>query len=121
MRIPILALLAAICSLSGLFACAQPGGAAATDDPAGSPQAIARQLAADYAGVSPADVDIISIEWVEFSDSSLGCPQPDMAYLTVITPGYKVLARANDKDVDVRVAGQQGLVCEPTTRDFPKR
>jgi hypothetical protein len=32
---------------------------------------------------------------VEWSDSSLGCPQPDMGYLQVITPGYRIILDVN--------------------------
>ena len=45
---------------------------------------------------TPADhitlLDAIEVEW---SDSSLGCPQPGMEYLQVITPGYRILLEAN--------------------------
>ena len=34
---------------------------------------------------------------VEWSDSSLDCPQPGMEYLQVITPGYRILLQADDQ------------------------
>ncbi|MBI3971528.1 MAG: hypothetical protein HY332_09585 [Chloroflexi bacterium] len=34
---------------------------------------------------------VMRVEAVEWSDSSLGCPQPGMFYLQVITPGYLVV------------------------------
>jgi hypothetical protein len=45
-------------------------------------------------------IDISQTTWVEtkaveWGDSSLGCPQPDMAYAAVITPGYRIIIRAN--------------------------
>ena len=36
-------------------------------------------------------IEAVAVEW---SDSSLGCPQPDMFYLQVITPGYRILLDA---------------------------
>ena len=54
------------------------------------------QLAAD-AQIPESQITIVSVEWTEWSDSSLGCPQPGHAYLTVITPGYRVFLKANDK------------------------
>jgi len=42
-------------------------------------------------GVPEAQVSVIATETVEWSDSSLGCPEPGMAYLTVITPGYRII------------------------------
>mgnify|MGYP001815861242 CR=1 FL=1 len=57
-----------------------------------SPEAIAKDIVSRDRGVKPEDVVIVSVEAMEFSDSSLGCPQPDMSYLQVITSGYKVIA-----------------------------
>ena len=46
--------------------------------------------------VIPADeISFVEITEVEWSDSSLGCPQPGMNYLQVITPGYLILLEAN--------------------------
>jgi hypothetical protein len=85
------------------------------------PAAIAQRVVAEHADVSVGDVRILSSEAVDFSDSSLDCPKPDMAYLQVITPGHKVRARVGERDYDVRVAGQQGFVCEPKPEQPPKR
>ncbi len=35
-------------------------------------------------------IHVISVEEKEWSDSSLGCPQKDMMYMQVITPGYLI-------------------------------
>lgn len=35
-------------------------------------------------------VNVVSVDEVEWSDSSLGCPKPGMMYMQVITPGYRV-------------------------------
>jgi hypothetical protein len=43
----------------------------------------------------PADeISIVEITEVEWSDSSLDCPQPGMSYLQVITPGYRIVLEA---------------------------
>lgn len=55
-------------------------------------QDLAQRLAADIS-----DLDIVSVESVEWSDSSLGCPAPDLVYLSVITPGYKIILEATDE------------------------
>jgi hypothetical protein len=41
--------------------------------------------------VDPAAITLISDEEVEWSSSALGCPKPDMMYMTVITPGFRVV------------------------------
>jgi len=58
---------------------------------------------------------ILSVEAMEFGDTSLGCPQPGMAYLQVVTAGYKVVAEYAGKNFDVRVAGGRSLICDPRT------
>lgn len=47
---------------------------------------LARRLAIPFEQIT-----VISYEWVEWPDTSLGCPQPGMAYAQVIVPGYRVL------------------------------
>lgn len=44
--------------------------------------------------INPSDIDVISVEKVIWSDSSLGCPQPGMMYAQVITEGYRILLEA---------------------------
>jgi hypothetical protein len=40
-------------------------------------------------------VQLVSAEAVDWPDASLGCPQPDMMYAQVITPGFKLTFRVN--------------------------
>lgn len=49
-------------------------------------------------GVSEDDIQVVSVEAVEWSDSSLGCPAEGMDYAQVITPGYEVTLQV-DQDV----------------------
>ena len=43
------------------------------------------------AGVASDEITVLSAEEVEWSDSSLGCPDPDTMYAQVITPGYLIV------------------------------
>ena len=46
----------------------------------------------------PADqIVLVETTEVEWSDSSLDCPQPEMEYIQVITPGYRIVLQANDQ------------------------
>jgi hypothetical protein len=45
--------------------------------------------------ISVTQISLVEVTEVEWSDSSLDCPQADMAYLQVITPGYRILLDAN--------------------------
>jgi len=100
---------------------AGPAPAVATDK---NPEAVARRIVAEHTGATPQDITIVSVEAIEFSDSSLGCPKPDMAYLQVITPGHKVMvstAEDSSRLLDVRLSGRHGFVCEPQVKSPPAR
>ncbi len=53
------------------------------------------QTALDYLatelGVDPGDISHIDTEYKDWPDGSIGCPEPDTAYIQVITPGYKYI------------------------------
>jgi hypothetical protein len=46
------------------------------------------------------EVSLIEVTEVEWSDSSLDCPQPGMEYLQVITPGYRIVLQVNDQSYE---------------------
>jgi hypothetical protein len=82
-------------------------GPAATPRPAAKEAAVpsgaeplvekARQDAARRAGVARDQVTVKSVRAVQWSDSSLGCPEPGMMYAQVITPGYLISLDAGGK------------------------
>ena len=41
------------------------------------------------------EITLVEFTAVEWSDSSLDCPEPGMSYLQVITPGYRIVLQAN--------------------------
>jgi hypothetical protein len=69
-----------------------------------NPSALASKRAAvnlaDRLGIDVAEVEVVSIEQVEWPDSSLGCPRPGQNYLTVITPGFRMILEANGTNVE---------------------
>lgn len=59
-----------------------------------TPDLVAERVVARHAqdaGVDAAAVKVLSAQAQEWPSSGLGCEQPDMMYLTVITPGYAVV------------------------------
>ena len=50
--------------------------------------------------IAPDQIEIRSVEQREWSDSSLGCPEPGRAYMQVITPGYRVILFANGREYE---------------------
>jgi hypothetical protein len=80
------------------------------------PQDLLDKIIADAAqrsGVDRAQIVVQSGQAVEWPDSSLGCPQPGMAYMQVITPGYKVVLAAGEATYDYH-ASERGsfLLCK---------
>lgn len=59
-------------------------------------------------GISSEDIEVVSAEAVLWNDGSLGCPEPGMAYIQALTPGYQVILRASGREYDYR-ASQQGF------------
>jgi hypothetical protein len=76
-----------------------------------SPESIAKQVIAEFLSVPATDVRLVSIAAQEFNDSSLGCPEPDMSYLQVLTAGHRVIVEADGRRFDVRVSGGHGRIC----------
>jgi hypothetical protein len=90
---------------------------------AGAEQAIrlAREDLARRLGLAPKAIRLVSVEAVEWSDASLGCPQPGMMYAQVITPGFRVALEAKrqkyqyhtDAGRFVALCRGEGLPIEP--------
>ena len=61
---------------------------------------LVRQASADLAtrlAVPPDQIQVVSVDEVEWRDSSLGVPQPGQMYAQVITPGYRIILQAQGK------------------------
>jgi hypothetical protein len=83
-------------------------------------QRLVDQALADLAErlqISQDEITVLSVEQVNWPDSSIGCPKPGQAYLTVIVPGYKIVLEAAGTKYDYH-AGDEGEVflCEQTTQ-----
>ncbi len=81
--------------------------------------AAARQALAEQLSVETERITLVSVERVEFGDTSLGCPQPGMMYAQVITPGYRVILMQDGQTYDWRVSGDRAELCEPVAREKP--
>lgn len=72
-----------------------------------------KQDLAERLNVDISAVNLLEQEMIEWSDSSLGCPQAGIAYQTVITPGYRFLleveGRIYEYHTDLR---EQVVYCE---------
>jgi hypothetical protein len=84
-------------------------------------EALALKIAGADLSVSPDTLTVLRIEPVEWRDSSLGCPQGDFNYLSVITPGHLALVRDDNGTMHrVHMTNGRGFVCKkPTTKAKP--
>ncbi len=60
-------------------------------------------------------LEVLSKEYVTWTDGSLGCPQPDVMYTQALVPGYRIRIRAGTEVLDYH-AGKRGLpvLCPPS-------
>lgn len=73
--------------------------------------------AADRSGHPEDELVVIRSQFVEWSDGSLGCPQPGEVYIQVIIAGYWVVVEAPEQTYDYRVDDQGHFkLCESQPR-----
>lgn len=84
--------------------------------PEGSAEAmaeLAKKDLAERANVDVGNITVVSVTEMEWNDSSLGCAQPDQAYMQVITPGYLIILAAKGNTYQYNTNRQQTVVfCE---------
>ncbi len=72
---------------------------------------------AEQLGLSATALTLVSAEQVTWPDMSLGCPQPDMTYAQVLTPGWRIVFEdENGQTYHVHTAEKSGyfVICEPS-------
>ncbi|HEY0641597.1 MAG TPA: hypothetical protein VGD67_28550 [Pseudonocardiaceae bacterium] len=67
--------------------------------------------AASRAGVARAQVRATGASAQTWPNSALGCEEPGMAYLDVLTDGYQILVSAGGQNLDYRASGSTFKVC----------
>ena len=76
---------------------------------------LARQDLAQKLKVPIEEIREVSVEAMEWPDTSLGCPQPGLMYAQMITPGFKVVLAAKDKTVEYEYhtdSGRRVVLCD---------
>lgn len=83
------------------------------DEPMNQEQAVilAKQAAIKQLNLPIEQIIVQQTQAVDWPDSSLGCPQPGMMYMQMITSGFKVLLKAGEKIYPVHVGGGRAVVC----------
>lgn len=77
--------------------------------------AAAMAVVAEATGADMSTATIVEAEAVEWSDGALGCPEPDLMYIQVITPGYRIVIDVGGEEYDVRTNddGSVARLCDP--------
>ncbi len=110
----------------------QPEHTSPLPDPASSPieppsdspdqvVAAAKAYLANELDIASDDITAVVIEPVQWSDASLGCPEPGKAYAQVITPGYRIVLKAGQKEYELHTdqSGQAIVICEQELEKGP--
>jgi hypothetical protein len=63
-----------------------------------------------------AEIELVSAKAATWSDSSLGCPQPDRMYAQVLVDGHEVVLEARGQEHELHVGPKSIVICEETKR-----
>jgi hypothetical protein len=92
--------------------------------------AAATELVATTYGTPAEQIELINVVPREWSDASLGCPQPDQAYPQVVTPGFLVTLQFGQQVFQVHTnqsgsavictedASGEGMINDPVVTEF---
>jgi hypothetical protein len=76
------------------------------------PVQLAMATVAEQLQVAPELLSVLRVEPTDWSDASLGCPEPDRAYAEVITPGFLIVITDGIAEVQVHTdQGQRAVIC----------
>jgi hypothetical protein len=74
---------------------------------------LAREHLAGELAMATQEINLASLEAVEWRNTSLGCPQPGMMYAQVIVPGYRVMLEAGGQRYEYHTdRGRSVVLCE---------
>jgi membrane protease subunit HflC len=77
-------------------------------------EVVARRFLADETGADVASATLRKLERVEWSDSSLGCPEEGVSYTEAVVPGYSLVFDLDGDSLEVHtdLAGTKLASCE---------
>ena len=75
---------------------------------------------ADRLGLTAEAIEVVEARAVTWPDSSLGCPEPGMSYMQVLTPGYLVRLHAAGESHHYHSGpGGRPVLCPPGRQTPP--
>jgi hypothetical protein len=69
----------------------------------------AKQDLAQRLSVQTSDIILVDAKEVVWSDGSLGCPQPGMAYAQILTPGYLIKLKYDIREFEYHAGKDRSL------------
>ncbi len=82
----------------------------------------ALELVSQYSGIAPEHLTVVSMEEVQWRDSSLGCPKPGSMYMQVITPGTRIIVEGEGQTFSVHGRSLENLfVCDRPQPPYESR
>jgi hypothetical protein len=80
------------------------------------------ELVSEYSGIAPENLTVVSMEEVQWRDSSLGCPKPGSMYMQVITPGTRIIVAGEGQTFSVHGRSLENLfVCDRPQPPYQSR
>jgi hypothetical protein len=80
------------------------------------------ELVSQYSGIAPENLTVVSMEEVQWRDSSLGCPKPGSMYMQVITPGTRIIVEGDGQTFSVHGRSLENLfVCDRPQPPYESR
>ena len=73
---------------------------------------LAAEVLATELGIAISAIQVDTVRAVEWRDSSIGCPQPGVGYLQVITPGHEITLRVGDRMHTIHEANRRAFLCK---------
>ena len=73
----------------------------------------AKEDLAQHLFISTTEINVLDVREVVWSNASLGCPQPGMAYADVLTPGYLIILIASNINYEYHASkSSDAFYCE---------
>lgn len=67
---------------------------------------------AERVGSDQSEISVVSVEEVEWPDTSLGCPDPKKAYAQMLVNGYDIILEVDGKEYHYHgAAGEDPFYC----------
>jgi len=85
--------------------------AAQPDDRQSEAIALARKTLAAKLSLPAEQITTITVAAVQWRDSALGCPERGVVARPIVTSGFKVTLRANEREYEVHLAGGRAVIC----------